>query len=37
MGKINWNRLILGGLVAGVIINAFEYLLNAIVLAIFAH
>ena len=33
MGKINWNRVILGGLVAGVIINAFEYLLNAIVLA----
>ena len=33
MGKINWNRVILGGLVAGVIINVFEYLLNAVVLA----
>jgi hypothetical protein len=33
MGKINWTRVILGGLVAGLIINAFEYLLNAIVLA----
>jgi hypothetical protein len=33
MGKINWTRVILGGLVAGVIINAFEYLLNAVVLA----
>jgi len=25
MGKINWNRVILGGLVAGVIINVFEF------------
>src|SRR6476660_9011926 len=25
MGKINWNRVILGGLVAGVIINIFEF------------
>ena len=33
MGTINWTRVILGGLVAGAIINAFEYLLNAIVLA----
>lgn len=28
MGKINWNRVILGGLVAGAIINIFEYVLN---------
>ena len=28
MGKINWNRVILGGLVAGVIINIFEFALH---------
>jgi hypothetical protein len=33
MGKINWTRVILGGVVAGAIINVFEYLLNAVVLA----
>jgi hypothetical protein len=33
MGKINWNRVILGGLVAGVIINIFEFVLNGVVLA----
>ena len=33
MGKINWVRVILGGLVAGVIINIFEYLLNGVILA----
>jgi hypothetical protein len=33
MGKINWTRVILGGLVAGVIINVFEYALNGVVLA----
>jgi hypothetical protein len=33
MGKINWPRVILGGLVAGVIINISEFLLNAVVLA----
>src|SRR5215471_9996425 len=33
MGKINWTRMILGGLVAGVIINAFEWVLNGVVLA----
>src|SRR6266487_1005227 len=33
MGKINWNRVILGGLVAGVIINISEYVLNGVVLA----
>ena len=33
MGKINWNRVILGGLVAGVIINIFEFALHGAVLA----
>ncbi len=33
MGKINWNRVILGGLVAGLIINIFEFVLNGVVLA----
>src|SRR5262245_17458233 len=33
MGKINWPRVILGGLVAGVIINISEFLLNGVVLA----
>jgi len=33
MGKINWNRVILGGLVAGVIINVFEFALHGFVLA----
>ena len=33
MGKINWTRVILGGLVAGVIINISEFLLNGVVLA----
>src|SRR5712692_2514040 len=33
MGKINWPRVFLGGLVAGGIINIFEYVLNGVVLA----
>ena len=33
MGKINWNRVILGGLVAGVIINMSELVLNGVALA----
>ena len=33
MGKINRNRVILGGLVAGAIINIFESVLNGVVLA----
>jgi len=33
MGKINLGRVILGGIVAGFIINLFEYVLNGIVLA----
>jgi MFS family permease len=33
MRKINWARVVLGGLVAGFIINIFEYVLNAVVFA----
>jgi hypothetical protein len=33
MGKINLGRVILGGIVAGIIIDVVEYVLNAIVLA----
>jgi hypothetical protein len=33
MGKINWNRVIIGGLVAGAIINIFEFALHGFVLA----
>ena len=33
MGKINIGRVILGGIVAGIIINIFEYVLNGIYLA----
>ena len=33
MRKINWTWVILGGLVAGVIINIFEYVLNGFILA----
>ena len=33
MGKINWTRVILGGLVAGVVINISEFVLNGVVLA----
>jgi hypothetical protein len=33
MGKINWVRVILGGLAAGVVINLFEYLANGVYLA----
>jgi hypothetical protein len=32
MGKINWARVLLGGLLAGVIINAGEFLVNGVVL-----
>jgi len=32
MGKINWGRVILGGLLAGVIINIFEYCTNGVAL-----
>src|SRR6266699_1794751 len=33
MGKINWPRVILGGLAAGLIINVFESALNGVILA----
>jgi hypothetical protein len=33
MGKINWPRVILGGAVAGLIINLFEFILNGVILA----
>jgi hypothetical protein len=32
MSKINWGRVILGGLVAGLIVNLSEFLLNAVIL-----
>jgi hypothetical protein len=32
MTKINWSRVILGGLVAGLIINAAEFLVNGLIL-----
>lgn len=32
MGKINLNRVILGGIVAGIVINLFEGILNGVVL-----
>jgi len=32
MGKINWGRVLLGGLLAGVIINIFEYVTNEVIL-----
>ena len=33
MGKINWTRVLLGGLVAGVIINISEFVTNGVFLA----
>ena len=33
MGKINWARVLFGGLVAGLVINIFEYVTNGVVLA----
>ncbi len=33
MGKINWNRVILGGLLAGVVLNVVDYVLYGVVLA----
>jgi hypothetical protein len=33
MGKINWGRVLLGGLIAGVVINVVEGVLNTVVLA----
>jgi hypothetical protein len=33
MSSINWGRVILGGLLAGIVINVFEFFLNGVVLA----
>ncbi len=33
MGQINWQRVILGGLLAGVIINAVEWVVNGVIFA----
>jgi hypothetical protein len=33
MRKVNWNRVLLGGLLAGVIINVLEFVTNGVVLA----
>jgi hypothetical protein len=33
MGKINWTRVLLGGVLAGLIINLFEFLANGVFLA----
>jgi len=33
MGKLNWQRIILGGLLAGVIIDAFEWVTNGVIFA----
>lgn len=32
MGKINLGRVVIGGLVAGIVINLFEFLLNGVIL-----
>ena len=32
MGKINWGRVILGGLLAGVVVNVVEFALHAVIL-----
>jgi hypothetical protein len=33
MGKINWVRVLLGGLLAGLVVNMFEFVTNGVVLA----
>ncbi len=33
MGKINYTRVVLGGLLAGVVINIFEFVTNGVILA----
>lgn len=33
MGKINWGRVVLGGLLAGVVLNAYDFVMNGMVLA----
>ncbi|MGH9460586.1 MAG: hypothetical protein ACRD1X_05185 [Vicinamibacteria bacterium] len=32
MGKINWPRVILGGLIAGLVVNIAEFLINGVIL-----
>ncbi len=32
MGNINWGRVLLGGIVAGVVVNVVEYTLHAVIL-----
>jgi len=32
MGKINWLRVVLGGLLAGVVLNLYDWLLNGVIL-----
>lgn len=31
MGKVNWSRVFLGGLVAGIVVNLGEFLFNAVI------
>jgi hypothetical protein len=33
MNRLNWSRVVLGGLLAGMVINVFEFFLNGVVLA----
>lgn len=33
MGKINWGRVVLGGLLAGLVLNVFDFLVNGVWLA----
>jgi len=33
MRTINWGRVLLGGLLAGIVVNVFEYVTNGVVLA----
>lgn len=33
MGKINWGRVIAGGLLAGVVLNVFDWIVNGMLLA----
>ena len=33
MGRVNWARVMVGGLAAGATINVFEFLLNGVIVA----
>ncbi len=33
MGKINWGRVVLGGLLAGVVLNVYDWVVNGVLLA----